>query len=100
MARRHNRNHTIHERTTVNTAVCRRPTHNIQHKNNLTKAAHKLNQIKEYGLTITVKKTKSMAFNGEDSIWSKILINNAIIEKVITFNCLGNLISYGKNQYR
>jgi hypothetical protein len=34
-------------------------------EDNLQKAAHKLNQlITEYGLIISVKKTKSMAFKG------------------------------------
>ena len=34
---------------------------------NLQKAAYKLNQIiTEYGLTISVQKTKSMAFKGRD----------------------------------
>ena len=35
-------------------------------EDNLQKAAHKLNQIiAEYGLTVSVQKTKSMAFKGE-----------------------------------
>ena len=36
-------------------------------EDNLQKAAHKLNQIiTEYGLTISVQKTKSIAFKGRD----------------------------------
>jgi len=36
-------------------------------EDNLQKAAHKLNQIiTEYGLTISVQKTISMAFKGRD----------------------------------
>ena len=36
---------------------------------NLQKAAHKLNQIiTEYGLTISVQKTKSMAVKGRDPV--------------------------------
>jgi hypothetical protein len=35
-----------------------------------------------------------MAFKGRDSIRSKIVINNKIIEQVNSFNYLGNLISY------
>jgi len=38
-------------------------------EHNLQKAAHKLNQIiTEYGLTISVQKTKSTAFKGRDSV--------------------------------
>jgi hypothetical protein len=46
-----------------NTIICRRPSHNIQHRRYPTEAAYKLNQIiTEYGLTISVQKTKSTAF--------------------------------------
>ena len=38
-------------------------------EDNLQNAAHKLNQIiTEYGLTISVQKTKSMAFKGRDPV--------------------------------
>jgi transcription initiation factor TFIIIB Brf1 subunit/transcription initiation factor TFIIB len=41
----------------------------------LQKAAHKLNQIiTDYGLTISVQKTKSMAFKGRDPVRTKIVI--------------------------
>ena len=44
-------------------------------EDNLQKAAHKLNQvITEYGLTISVQKTKSMAFKGRDPVRTIILI--------------------------
>jgi hypothetical protein len=50
---------------------------------NLQKAAHKLNRlITEYGLTISVQKTKSMAFKGRDPVRTKIVIDNKIIEEV------------------
>jgi hypothetical protein len=56
---------------------------------------HKLNQIiTEYGLTISVQKTKSMAYKGRDCIRSKIVIGNKIIEQVNSFNYLGNLLSH------
>ena len=56
---------------------------------------HKLNQIiTEYSLTISVQKTKPMAFKGRDPVRSKIVIDNKIIEQVNLFNCLGNMISY------
>jgi len=64
---------------------------------NLQKAAHKLNRIiTEYGLTISVQKTKSMAFKGRDPVRTKIVIGNKIIEKVKFFNYLGDMISYEK----
>jgi len=66
-------------------------------EDNLKKAAHKLNRIiTEYGLTISVQKTKSMAFKGRDPVRTKIVINNKIIEQINMFNYLGNLISYEK----
>jgi hypothetical protein len=56
---------------------------------------HKLKQIiTEYSLTISVRKAKSIAFKGQDPIRSKIVIDNKIIQKVNSFNYLGNLISY------
>jgi hypothetical protein len=65
-------------------------------EDNQQKAAHKLNQIiTEHGLTISVQKTKSMAFKGRDPVRTKIVINNKIIEKANYFNYLGN-ISYEK----
>jgi hypothetical protein len=52
-------------------------------ENNVQKAAHKLNRIiTEYGLTISVKKTKSMAFIGRDRVTTKIVIDNRTKEKV------------------
>ena len=50
-------------------------------------------KITEYGLTISVQKTKSMAFKGRDPVRTKIVIDNKIIEHVNLFNYLGN-ISY------
>ena len=53
---------------------------------------YKLNQIiTEYGLTISVQKTKSMAFKGWDPVRTKIVIDNKIIEQVNSFNYLGNI---------
>ena len=66
-------------------------------EDNLQRAAHKLNQIITwYGLTISVQKTKSMAFRGRDPVRIKIVIGNKIIEQVNSFNYLGNMISYEK----
>jgi len=82
---------------TVNTVICRRPRHNSRHRNNLQKAARKLNQIiTEYGLTISEQKTKYIAFKGRDPVRTKIVIDNIIIEQVNSFNYLGNMISYEK----
>jgi len=53
-------------------------------------------QITEYGLTISVQKTKSMASKGGDPVRTKIVIDNKIIEQVNSFNCLGNMIYYDK----
>jgi hypothetical protein len=67
-----------------------------QLEDNLQKAAYKLNQIiTEYGLTISVQKTKSVAFKGRDPVRTEIVIDNKIIEQVNSFNYLGN-ISYEK----
>jgi hypothetical protein len=64
-------------------------------KDNLQKAAHKLNRlITDYGLKISVQKTKSMAFKGRDPVRNKIVIDNKIIEKLKSSNYLGNMISY------
>ena len=61
------------------------------------KAAYKLNQIiTEYGLTIPVQKTKSMAFKGRDPVRIKTVTGNKITEQVNSFNYLGNMISYEK----
>jgi hypothetical protein len=63
-------------------------------EDNLQKAAHKLHRlITEYGLKISVQKTKSMAFEGRDPVRTKIVIDNKTIEQVKSFNYLGNMIS-------
>ena len=44
---------------------------------------NKLNQIiTEYGLTVSIRKTKSVAFKGRDLVKTKIVIDNKIIEQV------------------
>jgi hypothetical protein len=64
-------------------------------ENLLQKLTHKLEIItSQYGLTISTNKIKTMAFQGQDPIRSKIVINNKIIEQVNTFNYLGCLLSY------
>ena len=47
-----------------------------------------LNKITQHGLTISAQNTKGMAFRSE------IVIDKKIIEKINSFNCLGNLKSY------
>jgi len=49
-----------------------------------------------YGLTISVQKTKSMAFKIRDPIRTKTVTDNKIIEQINMFNYLGNTISYEK----
>jgi hypothetical protein len=39
-----------------------------------------------------------MSFKGRDSVGSKIVIGKQITEKVNSFNYLGNLISYEKEE--
>jgi hypothetical protein len=39
---------------------------------------------------------KPMAFKGRDTVRTKIVIDNKIIEKVSSFNYLGNMIYYEK----
>ena len=65
-------------------------------EDNLQKAVHKLNQITEYGLTISAKKTKLMAFKGQGPVRTKIVIANKIIEQVNLFNYLGNIAYEGE----
>jgi len=63
--------------------------------NTLQKAAHKLNKIiTEYGLTISVQKTKSVAFKGRDPVRIKIVIDNKITEQVNLCNYLRYIVSY------
>ena len=46
-----------------------------------------LNQIiTEYGLTVSVQRTKWMSFKGRDTVRTKIVIENKIIEKVKFLN--------------
>jgi len=41
-----------------------------------------------------------MAFKGQDSVRTKIVIDNKVMEQVNLFNCLGNMISYEKIGHR
>ena len=51
-------------------------------EDNLQKAAHELNQIiTEYGLTISVQKTKLMAFKGRDPVRTKIVLDKKLWNK-------------------
>jgi ribosomal protein RSM22 (predicted rRNA methylase) len=60
----------------------------------LQKAVHKLNQMTtQHSLTISVQKTKLMAFKRRDPVRRRIVIGNKIIEEVNSFNYIGNLIS-------
>ncbi|KAJ4442157.1 hypothetical protein ANN_12023 [Periplaneta americana] len=48
----------------------------------------------DFNMKISKEKTKVMAFSGENSIPSKIMINNTLIERVNSFNYLGCNLSY------
>jgi len=64
-------------------------------EDSLQKAAHKLNKIiTEHALTISAQKIKSMVFKGRDSVRTKIVIDNKIIEQVNLFNYLGRRIGH------
>jgi hypothetical protein len=45
-------------------------------------------------MSISIEKTKIMAFSGKDPVRSKICINNKTLERVNTFNSLGCTLSY------
>lgn len=61
----------------------------------LQRATYDLNRMtKKYNLSISTEKTKVMAFSGNETVRSKIIINNKPIEQVKTFNFLGSTISY------
>jgi len=50
----------------------------------------------EHDITITVRKTKLVAFKGRDPVRTKIVIDNKIIEQINSFNYLRTLITYEK----
>jgi hypothetical protein len=45
-------------------------------------------------MSISIEKTKIMAFSGKDPVRSKICINNKTLEQVNIFNYLGCILSY------
>jgi len=47
-------------------------------------------------ISISIQKTKSMAFKGRDPVRSKIIIDNKITEEVNLFKYLGGMKSYKK----
>ena len=51
---------------------------------------------KEYGLQISINKTKIMAFKGKWPVRSKIVLNNCILEQVSKFKYLGCTLTYNK----
>ena len=92
---RHNRNQTLKKKQQLSALLFADDQVIIADtEDNLQKAAYKLNKIiAEYALTISVQKTKSMAFKGRDPVRTKIVTDNKITEKANLFNYLGN-ISY------
>jgi len=64
---------------------------------NLHTAVYKFSRIiTEHDLTISLEKTKLVAFKGRDPVRSKIVIDDKIVEQVNSFKYLGNLITYEK----
>jgi hypothetical protein len=45
-------------------------------------------------MSVSIEKTKIMAFSGKDPVRSKICISNKTLEQVNTFNYLGCTLSY------
>ena len=55
-------------------------------ENSLHKAIYTLEKISmKFGLTISIGKTKTIAFRGQKPITSKIVINNKIIQQINIF---------------
>jgi hypothetical protein len=61
---------------------------------NLHSAVYKFSRIiTEHDLTISMQKTKLVAFKGRDPVRGKIVIDNKIITQVNSFNCIGALMN-------
>ena len=59
-------------------------------EDNLQKAVFALQKVaQEYGMQISLQKTKVMAFRGVDPVRSKIVLDNVILEQVNNFMYLG-----------
>lgn len=66
-----------------------------ENENDLQRSVYSLEKVMaKYDMTISSKKTKTIAFKGKDPIRSKIVINGKIVEQVNTFRYLGMDISY------
>jgi hypothetical protein len=50
--------------------------------------------VSDFDMSMSIEKTKIMAFSGKDPVRSKICINNQTLEQVNTFNYLGCILSY------
>jgi hypothetical protein len=50
--------------------------------------------VSDFDISISIEKTKIMAFSGKDPVRNKICINNKMLEQVNTFNYLGCTLSY------
>lgn len=70
-----------------------------ENEDNLQISIYQLEQIlKEYNLIVSVNKTKVMAFKGKESIRTKIVLQNMVLEQVTRFNYLGCEITYGRDR--
>ena len=66
-----------------------------ENEDDLQRAMFQLQEVaREYSLTISVRKTKTMAFKGKYPVRTKIVINNSTLEQVSRFKYLGCAVSY------
>lgn len=66
-----------------------------ENEDDLQRATHRLYTIcRDYGMKISSKKSKTMAFKGKDPVRSKIVVNNEILEQVSHFTYLGCDLTY------
>jgi hypothetical protein len=67
----------------------------VSSKDKLQRAIYNLQKmVSDSDMSISIEKTKIMAFSGKVPARSKICINNKMLEQVNTFNYLGHTLSY------
>ena len=68
-------------------------------ENEVQEAVYKLSQVAiQYGMIISTGKTKVMAFQGQEPIRAKIVIDGKLIEQINQFKYLGYSLEYRKSQ--
>ena len=66
-----------------------------ENEDDLQRSAYSLGKVMaKYGMKISLKKTKTIAFKGKEPVRSKIVVYNGIVEQVNTFRYLGMDILY------